>query len=82
MFDDENAEEVGVSAGAEDVPGESSDEKCDDGHGMKKAEDVAPLFGEERPEEDGAAREDERGWAFGEDGKAQEEAEDERDKGS
>jgi len=34
---------------------------------MEEAEGVAPAFGEERPEENGAARENDGGGAFGED---------------
>jgi len=75
VFDDEDAEEVGVAAGAEDVPGESGEAEGREGGGMKEAEGVAPALGEERPEENGAAGEDDGGRAFGEDGEAEEETE-------
>jgi len=75
VFDDEDAEKIGVAAGAEDVPGKSGEAKGRDGRRMKEAESVAPALGEERPEKDGAAGENDRGGAFGEDGEAEEEAE-------
>ncbi len=65
VFDEEDAEEVGVAAGAEDVPRESGDaESCDSG-GMEEAEGVAPTLGEERPEKDRASAENYGGGAFG-----------------
>ncbi len=50
VFDDEDAEEVGVAAGAEDVPGKRGEAEAGDGDGMKAAEGVAPSFGEQGPE--------------------------------
>ena len=58
VFDDEDAKEVWIAAGAEDVPRESGEAEGDDGDGVKEAENVAPLFGEQSPEKDGAAGED------------------------
>src|SRR5260370_40483295 len=68
-------EEVGVAAGAEDVPGESSEAKRRESNGMKDAEGVAPALGDERPEKYGAAGEDDGRGTFREDREAEEEAE-------
>src|SRR6266436_5486220 len=75
VFDDEDAEEIGIAAGAESVPGESGEAEGGECDGMKEAEGVAPALGEERPEENGAAGENDGGGAFGEDGEAEEETE-------
>jgi hypothetical protein len=72
VLDDEDAEEVGVAAGAEDIPRQSCDAEGGDGRGMEEAEGVAPAFGEERPEKNGAAGEDYGGGTFGEHGETQE----------
>src|SRR5258708_5318553 len=75
VFEDEDAEEIGVAASAEDVPGESGKaERCDRG-GMKEAEGVAPALGDERPEKNGASAENNGRRAFCEDGEAEEETE-------
>jgi len=50
VLDDEDAEEIRVAAGAEDVPGKSGEAEGRDGGGMKRREAFAPAFGEERPE--------------------------------
>lgn len=55
VFDDENAEEVGIAMGAENVPGKSSEAEGGDGCGMKAAKSVAPAFGQGGPEENGGA---------------------------
>src|SRR5260370_13240776 len=73
MFDDEGAEEIGIAAGAEDVPGKSSEAERRERGRMKEAEGVAPALGEERPEKNGAAGQDNCDRAFGEDSKAEEE---------
>ena len=65
VFDDEDAEEVGVAVGAEDIPGKRGEKKSEEGGGMKESEGVAPAFGEERPEKNGTAGEDDGGRAFG-----------------
>src|SRR6516165_3716859 len=57
VLDDEDAEKIGVAAGANDVPGQGGEAEGDDGRGMKQAQRVAPAFGPKRPQEDGAARE-------------------------
>ena len=75
VFDDEDVEEIGVAAGAEDIPRESDEAEGRDRGGMKKAEGVTPALGEERPEKNGAAGENEGGGAFGEYGEAEEETE-------
>src|SRR6266446_4582577 len=75
VLDYEDAEEIGIAAGAEDVPRESGEAKRDEGDGMKEAEGVAPALGEERPEKNGAAGEDDGGGTFGEYGQAKEETE-------
>ncbi len=83
VLDDEDAEKIGVAAGAQDVPGESGEAEGGDDGGMKEAESVSPALGEERPEKNGAAGEDNGGGAFGEDGEAEEESEeDEGEPGS
>jgi len=75
VLDDEDAEEIGVAAGAQDVPGEGGQAEGRERSGMKEAQGVAPAFGEERPKENGAATENDRCGAFGEDGEAEKEAE-------
>ncbi len=55
VFDDEDAEEIWIAAGAEDVPGKRGQAEGGDGGWMKEAEGIAPTFREECPEEDGAA---------------------------
>src|SRR5216684_5636438 len=65
VLDNEDAEEIGVAAGAEDVPRESGEAEGSEGDGMKEAESVAPALGEERPEKNGAAGENDGGGAFG-----------------
>ena len=77
VFDDKDAEEVGISAGAEDVPGKSREAEADDADGMKATEGVTPALGEEGPEKNPSAGEDDRGGAFGENGEAKEETEEE-----
>jgi hypothetical protein len=68
VFDDEDAEEIGVATGAEDVPGKRGDAEGGDCGGLKQAEGVAPAFGEDGPEEDGATGEDDGCGTFGENG--------------
>lgn len=57
MFDEEDANEIGIAAGASDVPGESREAESGDGDGMEKAEGVAPAYRKNSPEEDRTARE-------------------------
>jgi len=64
VLDDEDAEEVGVAAGAEDVPGEGGEAKRRESGGMKEAEGVAPALGDERPEKNGATGEDDTAGPF------------------
>src|SRR5207253_3030160 len=75
VFDDEDAEKIGVPASAKDIPGESRKTKRCHGGWMKEAKGVAPAFGEKGPEKNGASAENDGGGAFGEDGKAEEEPE-------
>ena len=75
VFDDEDAKEIGIAAGAENVPGKSGEAEAGDGDGMKTAEGVAPAFGEDGPEQNSAAGENDRGRTFCENGEAEEEAE-------
>jgi len=75
VLDDEDAEEVGVAAGTQDIPGEGGQAERGDGGGMKEAEGVAPAFREERPEKNGAAGKNDGGRAFRENGEAKEETE-------
>src|SRR5580692_2568284 len=81
VLDDEDAEEVGVAAGAENVPGESGEAETGDGDGMKAAKGVAPAFCEDGPEKNGAAGEDDGGGTFGEGGEAEKKTEGEGSKG-
>jgi len=46
VFDDEDAEEVGVPAGAEDVPRENGETERRDCGWMKQAQGVPPALGE------------------------------------
>src|SRR2546425_7709731 len=65
VLDDEDAEEVGVPAGANDVPGQGREaERCDCGGG-KKTENVAPAFGEKSPEKKGAPPENDGNAGLG-----------------
>ena len=75
VFDDEDAEEVGVAAGAEDVPGKSSETEAGDGDGMKTAEGVSPAFSEDGPEKNSAAGEDDGRGTFGESGETKKQPE-------
>src|SRR5258708_3112849 len=75
VLNDEDAEKIGIAAGAENVPGKCSEAKGRDGGGVKEAKGVAPALGEERPEENSAAGENDGGGTFGEDGEAEEETE-------
>jgi hypothetical protein len=75
VLDDEGAEEVGVAASAENVPGEGGEAEGGEGGRMEEAEGVAPALGKERPEKNGAAGENDGGGAFGEDGEAEEKTE-------
>jgi hypothetical protein len=80
VFDDEDAEEVGVAASAEDVPREGGEAEGGDCGWMKEPKGVAPALGEECPEKDGTAAENCGGGAFCEDGETQEKAEEEGSK--
>ena len=77
VFDDEDAEEVGVAAGTEDVPGKCGEAEAGDGDGMKAAEGVSPALGEDGPEKDCTAGENYCGRTFGESGEAEEQTEEE-----
>ena len=68
VLDDKDAKEVGVAAGAEDVPGKSGYAERTDCGGMKEAEGFAPALSEKRPEKNGAAGKNDAGRAFCEDG--------------
>ena len=81
VFDDEDAKEVGVAAGAEDVPGKGGEAETGDGDGMKAAKGVAPAFCKNGPEKNGAAGQDDGGRTFGEGGEAEKNPEEEGGKG-
>ena len=81
VFDDKDAEEVGVTAGAEDVPRKGGEAEAGDGDGVEAAEGVAPAFCEDGPKEDRTTGKDEGGGTFGEGGEAEEKAEEEGGKG-
>ena len=57
VFDDEDAEEIGIAVGAENVPGQGGHAERGDCGGMKKAEGIAPAFREQCPEKDGSSAE-------------------------
>src|SRR5258708_33120907 len=64
VFDDEDAEEVGIAAGTEDVPGEGGEGEGRGCGGGEEGESVAPALGEDRPEKKNAARENGGGGAL------------------
>ena len=66
VLDDEDVEEIGIAAGAEDVPGQGSQTERGDCDGMKQTERVAPPPSENCPEENRAAGQDNRSGTFGE----------------
>ncbi len=72
VLDEEDAEEIGIAAGAENVPGKSREAKSGDGDWVKKKESVAPALRQERPEEDGTSAENDCGGAFGKNCQAEE----------
>jgi hypothetical protein len=75
VLDDEDAKEIRIASRTNDVPGKSGDAECRDRDGMKQAKGVTPALREQRPEEDGAAAEDDSGGTFGEDGETEKETE-------
>ena len=72
VLDDEDAEEVGVAAGAKDVPGKGGEAETGDGDWVKAAKGVTPAFCKDRPENDRTAGENYCGRTFGESGEAEE----------
>ena len=72
VLDDEDVEEIGIAAGAEDVPRKGGETEAADGDGVKAADGVAPTLGEEGPEKDSAAGENDGRGTFGESGEAEE----------
>src|SRR5262249_52516289 len=80
VFDDEDAEEFGIAAGTEHVPGQRGGAKAGDGDNMEEAEGIAPAFGDDRPKKNCAARKNDCHGTFRENGetkKASEENESE-----
>jgi len=75
VLDDEDTEEFGIAAGTEQVPGKSGEAKAADGDGMETAKGIAPAFGADRPEKNGAARENDSRGTFRENGEAKKESE-------
>jgi len=75
VLDDEDAEEFGVAAGTEHVPGKRGEAKTGDSGGMKTAKGIAPAFRRDPPKKNRAARQDNSGGALRENGEAKEEAE-------
>jgi len=75
VLDDEDAEEIGIAARAEDVPGKGGNAERDDASGVKQAEGIAPALGEERPEKYRAAAQNDGRWSLGKDGEAEKKAE-------
>ena len=79
VVDDEDTEEIGVTAGAENVPRKSGEAEGHESCGMKKAQSVAPALGKERPGKYGTAGENDGHRAFRKDG--QPKGKTEKDKG-
>src|ERR1700720_2247174 len=77
LLDDEDAEEVGVAAGAKDVPGKGGEAETGDGDWVKAAKGVTPAFCKDRPENDRTAGENYCGRTFGESGEAKKKPEEE-----
>ena len=71
-------EEIGIAARAEDVPGQGGGAERNDRHGMKQTNRIAPALRAERPKKYSAAGEDDRGWAFCENGKAEKKSEEDQ----
>jgi len=78
VLDEEDAEEVGVAASAENAPRESCKAKRRESGRMKEAEGVAPALGDERPEENGASGENDGRGTFREGGETQEKTEEDK----
>ena len=72
VFDYEDAEEVGVAAGAEDVPGQGGCTESGACCGIKQAECVTPAFGENGPKKNRATAQNDGGGAFCQDRKPEE----------
>jgi len=64
VLDDEDAEEIGIVAGAEDVPGQGGQTKGSHCRGMKQAESIAPALRENSPEENRSSAQDNGGGTF------------------
>src|SRR5258708_27811632 len=79
--DDEDAEERGVAAGAEEGLGRSGYAGRGGCGWMRETEDIARALGENRRENAGAATKNYRSGAFGEDGKTERKTEEEGNKG-
>ena len=75
VLDEKNAEEVGITARAEDVPREGSEAEAEDGDGMKAPQGIAPALGADGPKKNRTARKDDCSRAFRKNGKAKEETE-------
>jgi len=75
LLDDEDAEEFGIAAGTEHVPGKRGEAKAGDGDRMETAKGIAPAFGEDRPKKNCAARKNDSRGTFRENGEAKKETE-------
>ena len=64
VFDDEDTEEIGIAAGAQDVPRQGGYAEGGDCGGMEEAESVSPAFCENGPEENGSGDEDDACGTF------------------
>jgi len=74
VLDDEDAEEIRIAAGAEDVPGKSGEAEGRDGGGMKEAEGVGgQRLRRSAQKKNGAAAENNGRRAFRQDSEAEEE---------
>jgi len=78
MLDDEDAEEIGIAPGTDDVPGKRGETEAGDGDRMEAAEGVTPTPGEYRPQQYTAAGENDGGRALRERGETEEKAEEEQ----
>jgi len=78
VLDDEDAEEIGIAAGTQDVPGERGEAEAGNRDRMKTAEGVAPAPGDCRSQQYAATGKHDCGGALRERSEAEEEAKEEK----
>src|SRR5262249_20590858 len=64
MLDDEDGQEVGIAAGADEIPGKSREQKERDRGRRGQPDGGAPAFGDQGPEENGPAGKNQRCRSF------------------